>query len=123
MANLSMREAAALPLIFITAWEGLVDRARVGAGKRCWCMAVLAASATWRSSWRWRWARRSMPPAAQPARQHRKHGRHLHRPRYGSGRLRTAHTGGRASMWSTTPSAAPCWMPRSAPPAAITAMW
>lgn len=32
--HLSMREAAALPLIFITAWEGLVDRARVGAGKK-----------------------------------------------------------------------------------------
>lgn len=31
--NLSMREAAALPLIFITAWEGLVDRAKVGEGK------------------------------------------------------------------------------------------
>ncbi|MYM67859.1 zinc-binding dehydrogenase [Pseudoduganella sp. FT55W] len=31
--SLSMREAAALPLIFITAWEGLVDRARVSAGK------------------------------------------------------------------------------------------
>ena len=31
--NISMREAAALPLIFITAWEGLVDRAHVGAGK------------------------------------------------------------------------------------------
>lgn len=31
--NISMREAAALPLIFITAWEGLVDRARIGAGK------------------------------------------------------------------------------------------
>ncbi|MES2118820.1 MAG: zinc-dependent alcohol dehydrogenase family protein [Pseudomonadota bacterium] len=31
--NLSMREAAALPLIFITAWEGLVDRARIGAGQ------------------------------------------------------------------------------------------
>jgi NADPH2:quinone reductase len=31
-ANLSMREAAALPLIFITAWEGLVDRAHVSAG-------------------------------------------------------------------------------------------
>ncbi|MGY2238547.1 zinc-dependent alcohol dehydrogenase family protein [Pseudomonas gingeri] len=30
--NLSMREAAALPLVLITAWEGLVDRARVGAG-------------------------------------------------------------------------------------------
>jgi NADPH:quinone reductase-like Zn-dependent oxidoreductase len=32
--NLSMREAAALPLIFITAWEGLVDRAKVQAGHR-----------------------------------------------------------------------------------------
>jgi NADPH2:quinone reductase len=31
-ANLSMREAAALPLIFITAWEGLVDRAALAAG-------------------------------------------------------------------------------------------
>jgi NADPH2:quinone reductase len=30
--NLSMGEAAALPLIFITAWEGLVDRAKVQAG-------------------------------------------------------------------------------------------
>jgi NADPH2:quinone reductase len=28
-ANLTMREAAAIPLIFITAWEGLVDRAAV----------------------------------------------------------------------------------------------
>jgi len=33
-ANLSMREAAALPLIFITAWEGLVDRAAIGAGQK-----------------------------------------------------------------------------------------
>ncbi|MBB3225191.1 zinc-dependent alcohol dehydrogenase family protein [Pseudoduganella umbonata] len=32
--NLSMREAAALPLVFLTAWEGLVDRARVHAGQR-----------------------------------------------------------------------------------------
>ena len=32
-ANLTMQEAAALPLIFITAWEGLVDRAKVGKGK------------------------------------------------------------------------------------------
>jgi NADPH:quinone reductase-like Zn-dependent oxidoreductase len=31
--KLSMRETAALPLIFITAWEGLVDRANVSAGK------------------------------------------------------------------------------------------
>ncbi|WP_198961026.1 zinc-dependent alcohol dehydrogenase family protein [Bradyrhizobium sp. UFLA03-84] len=33
-SNLSMREAAALPLIFITAWEGLVDRAQVAAGRK-----------------------------------------------------------------------------------------
>ena len=33
-ANLSMREAAALPLIFITAWEGLVDRAAVQTGQK-----------------------------------------------------------------------------------------
>lgn len=33
-ANLSMREAAALPLIAITAWEGLVDRAHVHAGQK-----------------------------------------------------------------------------------------
>ncbi|QOZ08827.1 quinone oxidoreductase [Bradyrhizobium sp. CCBAU 51765] len=33
-ANLSMREAAALPLIFITAWEGLIDRASLGAGQK-----------------------------------------------------------------------------------------
>jgi NADPH:quinone reductase len=30
--NLSMAEAAALPLAVITAWEGLVDRAQVGSG-------------------------------------------------------------------------------------------
>jgi NADPH:quinone reductase len=33
-ANLSMREAASLPLAFTTAWEGLVDRARVRKGQR-----------------------------------------------------------------------------------------
>jgi len=32
-AHFSMREAAATPLVFITAWEGLVDRARVQAGQ------------------------------------------------------------------------------------------
>jgi NADPH2:quinone reductase len=32
-ANLTMREAAALPLSVITAWEGLVDRAHVAAGQ------------------------------------------------------------------------------------------
>jgi NADPH2:quinone reductase len=33
-ANLSMREAASLPLVAITAWEGLVDRAAVHAGQK-----------------------------------------------------------------------------------------
>jgi NADPH:quinone reductase len=33
-ANLTMREAASLPLIFITAREGLVDRANVQAGQK-----------------------------------------------------------------------------------------
>lgn len=33
-ANLSWREAAALPLIVITAWEGLVDRAQLRAGQK-----------------------------------------------------------------------------------------
>jgi NADPH:quinone reductase-like Zn-dependent oxidoreductase len=33
-SNLSMREAAALPLSTITAWEGLVDRAGVHAGQK-----------------------------------------------------------------------------------------
>lgn len=32
--NLSMRAAAALPLVFLTAWEGLVDRASVQAGQK-----------------------------------------------------------------------------------------
>jgi NADPH:quinone reductase-like Zn-dependent oxidoreductase len=32
--NLTMREAAALPLVFITAWEGLVDRAEVKARQK-----------------------------------------------------------------------------------------
>ncbi|MGQ9365085.1 zinc-binding dehydrogenase [Azospirillum sp. ST 5-10] len=32
-ANLTMREAAALPLVTITAWEGLVDRAGVRSGQ------------------------------------------------------------------------------------------
>ena len=32
-ANVTMREAAALPLIVITAWEGLIDRARLQAGQ------------------------------------------------------------------------------------------
>ncbi|MBZ9655641.1 zinc-dependent alcohol dehydrogenase family protein [Phyllobacterium lublinensis] len=33
-STLSMREAASLPLVFITAWEGLVDRAKVKRGQK-----------------------------------------------------------------------------------------
>ncbi|MBX9794279.1 MAG: zinc-dependent alcohol dehydrogenase family protein [Burkholderiaceae bacterium] len=33
-SNLSMREAAALPLIAITAWEGLIDRANTWSGQK-----------------------------------------------------------------------------------------
>lgn len=33
-SNLTMREAAAMPLAFITAWEGLVDRVGLKAGQR-----------------------------------------------------------------------------------------
>lgn len=33
--SLSMRQAAALPLSIITAWEGLVDRAKVREGQPC----------------------------------------------------------------------------------------
>lgn len=33
-SNFSMREAAATPLIFITAWEGLVDRAKIRDGEK-----------------------------------------------------------------------------------------
>jgi NADPH2:quinone reductase len=33
-ASLSLREAAALPLVVVTAWEGLVDRAGVRAGQK-----------------------------------------------------------------------------------------
>jgi NADPH:quinone reductase-like Zn-dependent oxidoreductase len=33
-ASIGMREAAALPLVFITAWGGLVDRARIRAGQK-----------------------------------------------------------------------------------------
>ena len=32
-SGIGMREAAAIPLVFITAWEGLVDRAQVKAGQ------------------------------------------------------------------------------------------
>ena len=62
-ANLSMREAAALPLIFITAWEGPGRSRRVSApDRRCWSMAAPAASAMSRSRSRAHSARRCSRP-------------------------------------------------------------
>lgn len=48
-----MREAAALPLIFITAWEGLVDPPSIAA-RRFWSRAAypwLANFGYWDRSW------------------------------------------------------------------------
>ena len=61
--NLGMREAAALPLIFITAWEGLVDRAHVHGGQRCSFTAARAGLATSLFSLRERSMPTSLPPA------------------------------------------------------------
>lgn len=33
-SNINLRQAAAMPLVVITAWEGLIDRARVAAGQK-----------------------------------------------------------------------------------------
>ena len=55
-ANLSMRQAAALPLAVITAWEGLIDRAKVKSGDRVLVIGaggvghVAAQLATWRGA-------------------------------------------------------------------------
>jgi len=48
--NLSMRQAAALPLAIITAWEGLVDRAKVHTGQTVLIQAGPAASVIFRFS-------------------------------------------------------------------------
>jgi hypothetical protein len=65
-SRLSMREAAALPLIVITAWEGLVDRANVQAGQMS--MAAPAVSAMSRFRSRALSARRSSRPGRRKAR-------------------------------------------------------
>jgi NADPH2:quinone reductase len=56
--SLSMCEAAALPLIAITAWEGTVDRAKVTGAKRSWFMQGRVASGTSPCSWQRHSARR-----------------------------------------------------------------
>jgi NADPH2:quinone reductase len=44
--SLSMRQAAALPLVTITAWEASSIAPKYAAVKRCWCMPVRAAWVT-----------------------------------------------------------------------------
>ena len=41
--SLSMAEAAALPLVSITAWNGLVDRVKIQSGQKYWSTAGLEA--------------------------------------------------------------------------------
>jgi NADPH:quinone reductase-like Zn-dependent oxidoreductase len=76
--SISLREAAALPLAFITAWEGLVDRAKVQAGQSVLVRGTdggAARAGVWRASIGDR------PPG--PARRDRSHGCAL--PRTGRG--------------------------------------
>src|SRR5262249_37208726 len=47
--NVTMREAAALPLTFITAWEGLIDAPACKQAGPSWCTEDPVASATWQS--------------------------------------------------------------------------
>ena len=47
--NFSMRDAASLPLVFITAWEGMVDRAKVRAGQTVLVRAAPVVSGVLRS--------------------------------------------------------------------------
>ena len=54
--KLTMREAAALPLSVITAWEGLVDRAKVKPEIACWSMQALEESVTSSFNLQRRWA-------------------------------------------------------------------
>ncbi len=61
-ANLSVREAAALPLVFITAWEGLVDKTRVHAGHHVLVHGAPVASVISPSRSPVPTARRSPPP-------------------------------------------------------------
>jgi NADPH2:quinone reductase len=79
-SNLAMREAAALPLIFITAWEGLVDRAHVGAGDKVLVHGGAGGVGHMAVQIALRAAPSSTPPARRTARGDREgYGRHLHR--------------------------------------------
>lgn len=124
-AALSMREAAALPLVFITAWEGLVDRAQVrpghkvlvhgGAGGVGHVAIQLARPAARRSGPRAVPRRRtpSAPWARRPS---------TTRPRM-STPIWQSTPRARASTWSVTPWEARRWMRPSGPCAATPGMW
>src|SRR4051794_9926899 len=58
----SMREAAAVPLVFITVWEGLVDRPASRQVTRSWSMVAAVVSDRWRS----RSPSHTVPTSSQP---------------------------------------------------------
>ena len=67
--NLTMVEAASIPLVGLTAWQALVERAQLQRGQKVFIQAVRAAWVRWPSSWPNTWALRWPPPpvrAAQP---------------------------------------------------------
>jgi NADPH:quinone reductase-like Zn-dependent oxidoreductase len=51
-ANIDMEEAASVPLVGLTAWQVLVDRAKLGKGRRSSSMSAPAASGPSPSNWR-----------------------------------------------------------------------
>ena len=63
-AGWSFAQAAAVPVVFLTAYYGLVDLAGLRPGERCWSTPPPAASAWPRSSWPATSAPRSSPPPA-----------------------------------------------------------
>jgi hypothetical protein len=114
-----------LPLVFITAYEGLVDRAKTQAGQTVLVhggaggvghMAVQLAKSLGARVFATGSRRRPKPSGASARRRST-----TRRPR-----SRTMSRGTRrakASTWCTTRSAARCSMPRSRPRAATAAMW
>ena len=56
-AGMSLTDAAAIPEVFLTAYDALFPQAELGLGKTCWCTRSAAASAPRRCSSRWPRAR------------------------------------------------------------------
>ena len=59
--NLTMEQAATLPLVGITAWNALIDRAKVAPVKESWSMPHAEESGRWGFNWPRLWEPRSIP--------------------------------------------------------------